>query len=151
MVNMEREKIGHVEKYGETSVTWKNFFTWDMWGQNCFVTMHAVLSKNLLFAIYAVLLQNIFVAIHMLLRGEKINHKLCLWRKRTNIRYEPEIIIMLSLSSWLANFVNQVRSFSSNIYIIPVVIFSVIWNLPRFIHQKILNQVFVSKIWIKTY
>ena len=37
------------------------------------------------------------------------------------------------LDHWSLNCLKQVRSFSSAIYIIPVVIFSVLWNLPRFL------------------
>ena len=37
--------------------------------------------------IYAIFRVVCFVAIYALLCGEKLNRKLCLWRKKTNIRY----------------------------------------------------------------
>ena len=64
MTNRQLEKCLHMvdmEKYGEKSVMWRYFFTWEMWRQICFVTILAVLSWNLFYChIYAVLLRQIF-------------------------------------------------------------------------------------------
>ena len=52
MRNCQLEKCLHMvdmEKYGEKSVFWRNFSTWEMWRQICFVTIHAVLSWNLFY------------------------------------------------------------------------------------------------------
>ena len=46
MTNRQLEKSLHMvdmEKYGEKSVMWRNFFTGEMWRQICFVTILAVL------------------------------------------------------------------------------------------------------------
>ena len=62
---------------------WRNFFTWEMWTQICFVTIHAILLQTKFCCnLRCFVAESIFLAIYALLRGEKLNQKLCLWRKK---------------------------------------------------------------------
>ena len=107
-------KICHVEKFqismrGKCGEIWNfstcgvisNFAIWKMWRNLkflhiwhvCDVENASTCVKFMLFcckigfvAIYALLSQISFVAIYALLCGEKINNKLCVWRK--NDRYQ---------------------------------------------------------------
>ena len=83
MVNME--KICHVEKF----LHMRNVET-NLVGHNlCYFVAKSCFFASTLFCrkIY-------FVAIHALLRGEKLNQKLCLWRKKDKyeVCYEYECI-----------------------------------------------------------
>ena len=76
-------------KYGEKSVMWRNVeknlsYTEISLHKKC--GYKSFLSQNCFVAIYAVSLLNLFCCNLHAFCVEKLNQKLCLWRKRTNIR-----------------------------------------------------------------
>ena len=82
------------------------------------VLLHFMLfcSKSHFYAIYAVLSrftlfcrELCFVAIYALLCGEKLNQKLPLWRKMTNIRYEWIAEAAMMGETMISNCSNQPR------------------------------------------
>ena len=85
MTNRQLEKCLHMvdmEKYGEKSVMWRNFFTWEMWRQICFVTILAVLSWNLFYChIRCFAAKDILSRFTRFCVEKNLTNKLCLWRK----------------------------------------------------------------------
>ena len=85
MTNRQLEKCLHMvdmEKYGEKSVMWRYFFTWEMWTQICFVTILAVLSRNLFYCHIRCFAAKDILSRFMRFCVEKnLTKKLCLWRK----------------------------------------------------------------------
>ena len=100
----------HGIRCGEKSFLWRNFSTWEMWRQICFVANFAVLLPSTLFCRKIHL-----IAIYSLLRGEKFNQKLCLWRKKDKpaLRAQHSFYICICIGTELETLLQWISQWQS--------------------------------------